>query len=107
MGAAMNRRHWLCVSVSFLMSLPLVFHSASADPMQASFEETLKFGLKCRRQLEFDFVELVVQKVNQGQLPKDLVLSQFNWAREQNAKIPFPYFQFGMKKRAAAIGVDL
>ena len=75
--------------------------------MQASFEETLKFGLKCRRQLEFDFVELVVQKVNQGQLPKDLVLSQFNWAREQNAKIPFPYFQFGMKKRAAAIGVDL
>ena len=103
----MNRRRWLCVSVSSLLSLPVAISSASADPMQASFEETLKFGLKCRRQLEFDFVELVVLKVNQGQLPKDLVLSQFNWAREQNAKIPFPYFQFGMKKRAAAIGVDL
>jgi hypothetical protein len=103
----MNRRRWLRVSLLSLLSLPLIVTGASADPMQASFEETLKFGLKCRRQLEFDFVALVVQKVNQGQLPKDLVLSQFNWAREQNAKIPFPYFQFGMKKRAAAIGVDL
>ncbi|HEX5103646.1 MAG TPA: hypothetical protein VFV87_07550 [Pirellulaceae bacterium] len=88
-------------------ALPLFTRSAGADPMQASFEETLKFGLKCRRPLEFAFVELVVLKVNQGQLPKDLVLSQFNWAREQNEKIPFPYFQFGMKKRAAALGVDL
>jgi len=104
----MNRRRWLGIFASGLLSLPLfVLRSASADPMEASFEETLKFGLKCRRPVEFDFVELVVLKVNQGQLPKDLVLSQFNWAREQNAKIPFPYFQFGMKKRAAAIGVDL
>jgi hypothetical protein len=103
----MNRRRWLLLSGSSLLSLPVLVTTAAADPMQANLEETLKFGLKCRRQLEFDFVALVVQKVEQGQLPKDLVLSQFNWAREQNAKIPFPYFQFGMKKRAAAIGVDL
>jgi hypothetical protein len=104
----MNRRRWLGIFASGMLSLPLFgLRSALADPMEASFEETLKFGLKCRRPLEFDFVELVVLKVNQGQLPKDLVLSQFNWAREQNAKVPFPYFQFGMKKRAAAIGVDL
>ena len=103
----MNRRHWIRSVASAAFSVPLLASHAIADPMQASFEETLKFGLKCRRPVEFAFVELVVQKVNQGQLPKDLVLSQFNWAREQNAKVPFPYFQFGMKKRAEAIGVDL
>lgn len=102
----MNRRTWFrtILASSFI---PLALRAASADPMQATLEETLKFGLKCRRPVEFAFVELVVLKVNQGQLPKDLVLSQFNWAREQSERVPFPYFQFGMKKRAAAIGVDL
>ena len=103
----MNRRRWFRAFGSAALSLPLVGKLALASPMQADLEDTLKFGLKCRRPLEFAFVELVVQKVNQGQLPKDLVLSQFSWAREQNAKVPFPYFQFGMKKRAAAIGVAL
>jgi hypothetical protein len=102
----MNRRTWFRM-IAASGVLPLLVRTASADPMQASLEETLKFGLKCRRPVEFAFVELVVLKVNQGQLPKDLVLSQFNWAREQSERVPFPYFQFGMKKRAAAIGVDL
>ena len=103
----MNRRRWLRSFALTLISLPLSIQSASADPMQADLEETLKFGLKCRRPVEFAFVELVVQKVNQGLLPRDLVLSQFNWAREQSERVPFPYFQFGIRKRAAAIGVDL
>jgi hypothetical protein len=103
----MKRRDWIHRAASALLSLPLACQIASADPMQADLEETLKFGLKCRRPVEFAFVELVVQKVNMGQLPRDLVLSQFNWARDQNERVPFPYFQFGMKKRAAALGVDL
>ena len=90
------------------MSLPvLLVRFAGADSEQANLEETLKFGLKCRRPTEFAFVELVVQKVNMGQLPRDMVLSQFDWAREKNAKVPFPYFEFGMRKRAAALGVSL
>jgi hypothetical protein len=102
----MKRREWI-VAVSSGLCSSLAWRAASADPMQANLEETLKFGLKCRRPIEFEFVELVVQKVNMGQLPRDLVLSQFDWARKQSDKIPFPYFQFGMRKRAAAIGVDL
>jgi hypothetical protein len=103
----MKRRDWFRSAASAVCSLPLAWQFALADPMQADLEETLKFGLKCRRPVEFAFVELVVQKVNMGQLPRDMVLSQFNWAREQSERVPFPYFQFGIKKRAAALGVDL
>src|SRR5688572_7890456 len=98
----MNRRRWLAGLGSFAVVLPLFLRRAHASPMQADFHETLKFGLKCRLPSEFAFVDLVVLKVDQGLLPKDLVLSQFNWSRQQSAKIPFPYFQFGMRKRAAA-----
>jgi hypothetical protein len=102
----MNRRRWLTGLGSLAMGLPALSR-VLADPMQADFHETLKFGLKCRLPSEFAFVDLVVLRVDQGLLPKDLVLSQFNWSREQNPRIPFPYFQFGMRKRAAALGVDL
>jgi hypothetical protein len=105
--AAMNRRRWLAGLGSLSLWLLSLSRRAGASPMQADFHETLKFGLKCRLPSEFAFVDLVVLKVDQGLLPKDLVLSQFNWSREQSAKIPFPYFQFGMRKRAAALGVDL
>jgi hypothetical protein len=108
----MNRRRWLQGLGSFAWGLlPLgalsLFQQAAANPMVANLDETLKFGLKCRLPSEFAFVDLVVLKVNQGQLPRDLVLSQFDWARQQRADIPFPYFQFGMRKRAAKLGVDL
>jgi hypothetical protein len=104
----MNRRNWIGSLASLALGGSLGWAGfAWADSEMADLEETLKFGLKCRRPEEFDFVELVVQKVNMGQLPRDLVLSQFNWARKQRPKIPFPYFQFGIRKRAEALGVDL
>jgi len=103
----MNRRRWLYWLGSLALSLPLLNRLVKASPMQADFHETLKFGLKCRLPAEFAFVELVVLKVDQGLLPKVMVLSQFDWARKQRPRIPFPYFQFGMRKRAAALGVDL
>lgn len=103
----MNRRRWLAWLGSFALSLPLLSRLAKANPMQADFHQTLKFGLKCRLPDEFAFVDLVVLKVDQGLLPKVVVLSQFDWARKKRPHIPFPYFQFGMRKRAAALGVDL
>jgi hypothetical protein len=103
----MNRRTWFRLIPAWA-SLPMLLAKAAiADPMHADLQETLKFGLKCRRPVEFAFVALVAQKVNMGQLPRDMVLSQFNWAREKNSKVPFPYFEFGMRKRAAALGVAL
>jgi hypothetical protein len=106
----MNRRHWIRTFVSALAALGCgpVARSAFAQSGQAAdLNETLRFGLKCRRPLEFEFVALVVQKVDQKLLPRELVLSAMTYAQLRNKERPYPYFEFSMKKRAAAIGVEL
>jgi len=80
---------------------------AEGDEKKADLNETLRSVLKCRRSEEFAFVESVANKVNQGDLPKDMVLSMMKWATERRPEFPFPYFKEGIKKRAAKIGVQL
>ena len=80
---------------------------ARADEKNANMNETLRSVLKCRRQEEFAFVKSVADKVDQGDLPKDLVLSMMKWAKERRPEFPFPYFKEGIKRRAAKIGVQL
>ena len=106
----MNRRHWIRTLVSALAALgcgPLAQLVLAQDGQTADLSETLRFGLKCRRPLEFEFVALVVQKVEQKLLPRELVLSAMTYAQLRNKERPYPYFEFSMKKRAAAIGVQL
>ena len=79
----------------------------AADPEKPDLGETLRFGLRCRKPEEVAFVDLVVQKVDQKKLPLELVLSMFKWSRERRPDIPFYYFQAGLRKRAADIGVEL
>lgn len=80
---------------------------AQADEKNANMNETLRSVLKCRRQEEFAFVKSVADKVDQGDLPKDLVLSMMQWSKERRPEFPFPYFKEGIKRRAAKIGVQL
>ena len=106
----MTRRHWLGSLVSASAALgcgPLARSVFAQDGQTADLSETLRFGLKCRRPLEFEFVALVVQKVEQKLLPRELVLSAMTYAQLRNKERPYPYFEFAMKKRAAAIGVEL
>ena len=103
----MNRRSWIRSLTMFLCSLPLARHVFGQSGTVASLHDTLKFALRCRRQLEFDFVALVVQKVAQGELKREMVLSMLEYARKKNLDRPYPYFEAGLKKRAAAIGVNL
>ncbi|MCC6493353.1 MAG: hypothetical protein IT424_10050 [Pirellulales bacterium] len=115
----MTRRWWMgCVawSVGWLAALGLLRRSR-ADQQQADLNETLRSVLKCRRSVEFAYVDLVTAKVDSGELPLPLVLSMMKWAAERSRKellarrrksdIPFPYFQEGLRLRAAAIGVEL
>ena len=107
---AMSRRHWIRTVISALAALgcgPLARLVFAQDGQIADLSETLRFGLKCRRPLEFEFVALVVQKVDQKLLPRELVLSAMTYAQLRNKERPYPYFEFAMKKRAAAIGVEL
>ena len=109
----MNRRHWFSTLLGGLGSLALsvVNRRAQAGPEQADLNETLRFVLKARRPQEFAFVDLVTLKVKQGKLPLAVVLSMMKWAveraREKESKIPFPYFQEGLRLRAKELGVDL
>ena len=105
----MKRRQWLRAAMLFsghAASIVLA-RRLQADPQVANLNETLRSVLRCRREEEFDFVDLVTQKVDQGVLPLDMVLSTMKWAYERRRELPFPYFKEGITKRAAAIGVDL
>jgi len=109
----MTRRFWLrCCAWSLSCLAALGFgRRATADQQVANLNETLRSVLRARRPQEFAFVDLVTQQVQQGHLPLPLVLSMMKWAREradkQKSNIPFPYFQEGLRLRAAEIGVHL
>jgi hypothetical protein len=64
-------------------------------------ETALKKGLMCRRPIEFEFIDLVVDAVADGVLPIDLVYSTFVWARRKRP-YPFVYFRRALRMRAAA-----
>jgi len=66
----------------------------------------LEKGLKARLPREFDFIDHVVGMVDNNQLPRDLVQSTFLWARPKKP-YPFPYFENGLRLRAAKRGISL
>jgi len=101
----MHRRSWLASIVS-LLALTLGASWAAAEK-EVTLTERLNAGLKCRRPEEFAFVESVVLFVDQKKLTKDLVLGTYRWAVEQRPDFPFYYFQYGLRRRAAAIGVTI
>ena len=70
----------------------------------ANLQEQLEKGLRARLPQEFAFIDRVVKMVEKGKLPLDLVRSTFDWARDKRP-YPFPYFERGLKKRAARIGI--
>jgi hypothetical protein len=116
----MTRRFWLrCFAWTFGL---FGWHcwlaqQCPGDEQQATLNELLRSKLKCRRPQEFAYINLVTQKVDAGVLPVALVLSMMKWAMKRAAEekeagrrttdIPFPYFQEGLHRRAAEIGVDL
>ena len=102
----MTRRTCLMLAAMAAV-LSLGAHGVFADEKNANLNETLRSVLKCRRQEEFAFVESVAEKVEQGDLPRPMVLSMMKWAKERRPEFPFPYFKEGIKRQAAKIGVML
>ena len=72
----------------------------------ASLKQQLIFELRAGRPSEFAFIDLVIQRIDNNTLPRSLVESTFLWARRQPSH-PFQYFEQGLKRRAAAIGIQL
>lgn len=105
----MDRRTWistLAIAVCWL-SVGGLARPQEEPRGVATLTDQLRFGLKARRPVEFEFIDLVVGKVEQKLLPRDMVLSAMTYAQTKNKDRPYPYFEFSLKKRAAAIGVEL
>ena len=105
----MSRRLWIVQIVSLVAGFltfgwPTAIHAQSQT---ATLNETLRSVLRCRKEEEFEFVDLVTSKVEAGALKRELVLSMMKWAYEKRPEFPFPYFKEGLTRRAAAIGVEL
>ena len=71
-----------------------------------ALKDQLEKGLKARLPREFAFIDRVVKMVDNQQLPLDLVQSTFLWARVKKP-YPFPYFETGLRTRAAKRGIDI
>jgi hypothetical protein len=71
----------------------------------ADLQEMLESGLKARRPVEFEFIALVVRRVEEGRLPESLVRGTFFWARHKRP-FPFPYFERGLKARILRLRID-
>jgi hypothetical protein len=90
--------------------------AAAADPpasgdggLKASFDlkKQLETGLKARRPSDFTYIQSIVDKVDNGTLPRKLVDNAFLYARNQGSRAPIVHFQFALKELAKKAGVKL
>ncbi len=102
-------------SATLILPLLLLGQLFLAAPARADGEATggtqlrqeLESGLKARQPSEFAFVAHVVELVDAGNLPLDIVKGTFHWSRKRNPRIPFPYFEQALRIRAGELGVSL
>jgi hypothetical protein len=102
---AVNRRRWCQCMMMGVLALGTGF-VAQADEI-ASLSDQLKSVLRARRPVEFEFIARVVELVEQKQLPYDLVIAVMKYATGKRAQIPYPYFEQGMRIKAAELGVEI
>lgn len=101
---------WLLGVVSGVAATLGVSWTISAQQRpQTDLKDMLRAGLKARRPVEFAFIDKVVDLVEDGKLPYEMVVSTFHWARKnaKYKKYPFPYFEWALRERAKKIGVKL
>jgi len=84
--------------------------SAQSAPLQSGRDvldaDTMKAGLRTASREEDGFIEYVLELVDEGRLPADMVASTFQWAR-QKPRLKFQYFKRGLILRARKIGIRL
>ena len=72
----------------------------------ADLRDQLESGLRVSQQPQRNFIARVVRMVETRRLPLNLVMSTFKWARP---KMPhaFPFFERGLRHRAAKLGIAI
>ena len=69
--------------------------------------DQLANGLRASRPGDIEFLNVVVQRVDEGKLPQGMVNLVYRWAIERNPRVPFPYFQLAMRELSRRRGVTL
>jgi hypothetical protein len=96
-----------CASVSAgAVQGPAVRAERDSGIKLANLQDQLTFGLRARLPSEHAFIAMVVRRVEAGDLPLDLVVGTFHWARRKRP-YPFPYFEHALRLRAARQGIPL
>lgn len=100
--------------VSTAVQVALAPVSSDVAQQTASLRDRLIYGLLAKIPAEIEFIDRVVEFVEEGELPQRLVDETFFWARERASRPrdgrprrPIIYFQPAMTARAKRIGVDL
>lgn len=102
-----------CAALALLSALPQLNQAEENNGSKATagatvvtdLKTTLEKGLRCRRPVEFEFVGKVCTLVEQGALPKQLVMTTFDWARKKPNHYQATYFMFALRERAKKLGV--
>ncbi len=80
--------------------------NVASGAVVGDLQDQLVVGLKVRRPVDLAFIARVVTLVEDDELPMALVLSTYQWARPKTPR-PYPYFERGLRIRAARIGVAI
>ena len=103
----------LIVSIGIGGILFLVTENAQAQVNQRFRGQTdrinadiIKAGLRTAEPEDEGFVERVMDNVERGIVPRDLVESTFDWARKQKTRRKFQYFKYALIERAKKMGIN-
>jgi hypothetical protein len=98
----MNR---LCLPLLILPAL-LAYAANRAQAEDVLDADTMIVALHTNEIEDQGFIEFVVEQVNDGVLPADMVHSTFLWAKKKNHN-KFQYFMYGLMYRAAKANIDI
>jgi hypothetical protein len=68
-------------------------------------KDQLYFGLRTFQPEQQAFLDQVVQKVDNQEIPRSMVNIVFVWAKKRNPRVPYPYFEIAMRLLAERRGV--
>lgn len=70
-------------------------------------EDQLRYGLRCARPGQIEYVQMVSLAVEEGRLPRGMVNLVYRWAKQRDANVPFPYFQYALEELARRRGISI
>ena len=83
---------------------PLPFDGGGVTGL--TLKTQLEKGLKARRPVEFEYIDQIINLVEEGKLPRKLVVTTY-LAAQQQPRRPLQYFQLALAARARGLNVKL